>query len=100
MIMVVPGVRASGTATVVQGSRGNGRENDAAMMQYKMSAAAQFTVRCDPPYENDDGGHGELLETVTTDAVTVAVSRLLSVTELGRLAPDQAPMIIEIRRVV
>jgi hypothetical protein len=65
-------------------------------MHYPLDASCIFTVRCDPPYESDDGRTDETLVTVKRDAVKRALDDLL--TNLDRLAPNQAPMIIEIRR--
>ncbi len=55
-----------------------------------------FAVRCDPPYEDLDGGCGERLETVTRHELPGQLASLANMA--GRLDPGQVPMLIEVRR--
>jgi hypothetical protein len=56
-----------------------------------------FTVRCDPPYEDDDGLPSETLVTVPAHELRSAIlSAVAAVAD--RLLVDQAPAILEVRR--
>ena len=67
------------------------------VMNYPLTETCTFSVRCDPPYESEDGGSDE---TITTCAHTEVQRTLadLVLSNLTRLAPGQTPMIIEVRR--
>lgn len=66
-------------------------------MEYSMTAETKFTVTCDPPYEGTDGGLPDQECVCTRDEVRETVTDLI-VSNLARLAADQAPMLIEVRR--
>jgi len=67
-------------------------------MSYPVTAESQFAIRCDPPYESEDGGTDETLVTVKHGDVARTLADLAAA-NLNRLAAGQVPMIIEISRI-
>lgn len=66
-------------------------------MHYTVTDDCTFTVRCDPPYESEDGGNDETVTTCKRIEMRETITELI-LANLDRLAPQQVPMLIEVRR--